>query len=721
MAPWLSDTSSWLELVLNIFEAIAIIISVITFLYLMFNKFSIALRRILSPLGLGPGGRLRALIICRQNQNKKRLFIEYAILETGGNPIIRKDWKTIISSFKSFYATQGEEEANYSLKNITILTKSNFSSAISNYFDYFNIPKVRRAFGIRENLSFLMNINIEETYAMPTCLLNGLLSSYDENWEEFIRQFVSTAYSEDKGGVHQILPDELYYTFNWLLWGPSYELEYRNGLWGGLCQLSYGDESISIPAIADATKSMKSDSGLESTIAKRLADKFIEKETVENGRYGALISAKIKLYDEIPFYKSFEKEINPHNSYFYEKIKNDELPYGVKIIDFVPITNYKSLKYYSTAYVWVLFIEESNELDLFHPEKCVAFYEHANVADKQTYQFLVGSLINKSIYHFKRLFDGVKYRDRKYRFLLAMNDRIEAELKKTYQELIDKDDEFGRYLKEHISFENKFSPTTIFRGFDDYFAPNKKLIFEEVDIDNKKTLVGLGEFYTDVYMDVFPIEDERESFDNILGYLRLNKENQGKDYVYHVLLAKDENNRIVGGCIFDYYVKSNSATIEFLAIKEEKQSGGYGSMVYNEVLRILNNDAILRKKIGVDHILIEINNPSYSKEGNPLKYLYFWNKYNFKHINMDYIQPALEEGKDCVTELWLAYHSPKVERENPKNPIINEVDKGLVFDIISDYFKYAMKINTPKENEIYKKMFDSIKEKDISLSDIIKR
>ena len=144
-------------------------------------------------------------------------------------------------------------------------------------------------------------------------------------------------------------------------------------------------------------------------------------------------------------------------------------------------------------------------------------------------------------------------------------------------------------------------------------------------------------------------------------------------------------------------------------------------MVYNEVLRMLNNDAILRKKIGVDHILIEINNPSYSKEGNPLKYLYFWNKYNFKHINMDYIQPALEEGKDSVKELWLAYHSPKVERENPKNPIVNEVNKDLVFDIISDYFKYAMKINTPKENDIYKKMFDSIKEKDISLSDIIKR
>ena len=201
MAEWLSNTSSWIELVLNVIEAIAIIVSVVTFLYLMFNKFSVGLRRILSSLGLGLGNGLRILFICRKSQNKKRMFLEYAILETKGIPIIRKQWSYLISSFKTFYALN-EDKSVYSIKNCTLLTTQDFSNAVQRYFDYFNLPKVKRAFGIQENLSFLMTIKIEEAYIMPTCLLNGLLSSFGENWEEFIRQYVSTAYLEDKDEVH---------------------------------------------------------------------------------------------------------------------------------------------------------------------------------------------------------------------------------------------------------------------------------------------------------------------------------------------------------------------------------------------------------------------------------------------------------------------------------------------------------------------------------------
>ena len=305
MVEWLSNTSNWIELVLNVIEAIAIIISVVTFLYLMFNKFSVGLRRILSSLGLGFGNALRVLFICRKSQNKKRMFLEYAILQTQGIPMIRKQWTYLVSSFKTFYAIH-EDRSVYSIKNCTMLTTPEFSNAVKRYFDYFNNPKVKRAFGIQENLSFLMTIKIEEAYIMPTCLLNGLLSSFDENWEEFIRQYVSTAYLEDKDAVHKILPDELYYTFNWLLWGPSYELEYRNGLWGGLCQISYGDESISIPAIADTSKTMTSGEGEETTIAMRLREEIIKQENHEvYPRYGVLVSAIVRIYDEIPFYILF--------------------------------------------------------------------------------------------------------------------------------------------------------------------------------------------------------------------------------------------------------------------------------------------------------------------------------------------------------------------------------------------------------------------------------
>lgn len=716
MPGWLGNTSSWLELVLNIVEAIALIVSIITFLYLMFNKFSIGLRRILSPLGLGPFGRLHALFICQRSQNKKRYFIEYAIMMTGGIPMIRKDWKSLISSFKSFYSKE-EDKTIYSIKNCTLLTTQPFSNSVARYFKYFNIPKVKKAFGIQGNLGFIMEINVEEAYAMPTCLLNGLLSSYEGNYDEFIKQYVSTAYQDDKDDLHKILPDELFYTFNWLLWGPSYELEYRDGLWSGLCQISYGDESISFPAIADTTKNI--DESDYVTVANRLREIFIENEKDENGRYGALISARIQILDEIPFYKTFEHEINPHNAYFFEKIKKDELPFGIKIVDFIPITNYKMYKYYATAYVWALFIEESDEEELFRPEKCVAFYEHSNIADKQTYQFLIDSVINKSLNHFRRLFLGEKYKDRKYRFLLAMNDNIASQMFTKYQEMMEKGDAFGKYLKSHITFDVKYSPAIIFRSFDEYFLPNQDIEFIEVSLEDKKTLVGLGEFYTDIYMDVFPIEDERETFDNLLKYLRLNKENGGKDYQYHILLARDNNSKIIGGCVFDYFIKTNSAVIEFIAVREEKQSGGFGTLIYNKVVSILNNDAIRHKQLGVDHIICEVNNPEFAKKGDPMKYLYFWDKHQYHHLNMNYIQPPLSEGKDAVTQLWLIYASPKLERDHNTNKIIETVDKKLVFDVISDFMKYAMEIKNPLENEYYQKMNEDVKTDSISLSDII--
>lgn len=721
MFEWLSNASSWLELVLNVIEAVAIVASIVTFFYLMFNKFSVALRRILAPLGMGPWNRLKVLFICRKSQTKKRFFIEYSLMKTEGIPQIGKEWNNIISSFKGFYALN-EDKTMFVIPNCTILTTSSFSSAIQRYFDYFNLPKVRSAFGIQENLSFIMNIKIEEAYIMPTCLLNGLLSFYDENWEEFIRQYVSTAYSEDKEHVHKILPDELFYTFNWLLWGPSYELEYRNGLWGGLCQISYGDESISIPAIADTSKTISGENtGEEITVAMRLRKEFIEKEKEENGRYGVLVSAVIRIYDEIPFYKTFEKEINPHNSYFYEKIKKDELPFGIKIEDFVNITNYKTYKYYATAYVWALFIEEESEFDLFRPEKCVAFYEHTNVADKETYKFLTESLINKSMFHFKKLYESNKYKERKYRFLLAMNDRIADLFKIRYQERIAVNDDFAKYLKTHINFEIKFSPTNIFRGFDEYFKPTKVLNFEEVDIKDKKTLSKLGEFYTDIYIDTFTDKDERETFDNILSYLELSKANQGKDYIYHILLATDDNGKVMGGCIFDYYVNNNSATIEFLAIREEKQSGGYGTIVFEKVLEVLDNDAVKNHYLGVDHILIEINNPEYAKTGDPLKYLYFWDKFNFKHLEFDYIQPPLNEEKEEVRQLWLGYLSPKYAREHIDSPFVEEVDKSLILGILSNYFKYAFKIDNPKECKQFIEMMNSNKENTIKTSEIIKK
>lgn len=672
---------SFLDLFLSIIEFIAIVISVITFFVLMINKYSKALRKILSPCGLGFWPRLRVLFICRKSQVKKRAFLEYAILKTGGCPVIHSEWHAIINGFKAYYSDTNPGALKYSIPNCTPLIEKEFSEATSRYFNYFSQEQVKKAFGIQEDqLCWVLKLHIEEAYATPTCLLTGLLSQYDESWEEFIKRYVSTAYITESGENQSknVLSNELYFTFAWLLWGPSYELDYRK-YWAGLCQLSYGDESNSVPAIADT----------ETNVADHLKNRFFENE---ERRYGALIAADVSIYDKKPFYAALRTSINPDNTYFYDKVENNDLSFGIKIRDFAPCLNYKAKKYYSTAYVWILF-ELEDEEHSFRPEKSVAFFEHANLASKGTYKFLIETLIDKSLKHFESIFSNPEYSERKYRFVCAMNDKIALECANRYREIMALETEFGNALKERIIMEPKHSPSDVFASYDEFFSPSKLINYVEVSYLNQNTISDFGQFYTDVYMEAFPDENEREGFDSFLRYLKrgLNADK----YRYHIIIAKDESDRVIGGCVFNYFAKSNTGVIEFLAVRSDLQSSGIGSMIYKHVKSILSKDAYQMNGKPLDYICCEIDSPEYSK-AEIKKYLYFWNKNNFWHLDFDYIQPALSSEQKPVTGLWFTI--------SPQHSSHSAASSRLVADVLYDYIKYAMCIDDPDQCQEYIKM-----------------
>lgn len=75
MPELLIDFPQFLELFLNVLELLALSVSAITFFVLMLNKYSKALRKILSPCGIGFWARLRVLFICRKSQVKKELLL----------------------------------------------------------------------------------------------------------------------------------------------------------------------------------------------------------------------------------------------------------------------------------------------------------------------------------------------------------------------------------------------------------------------------------------------------------------------------------------------------------------------------------------------------------------------------------------------------------------------------------------------------------------------
>lgn len=676
-----------LEIFLNVLEALALIVSVTTFFVLMLNKFSHGLKLIFAPCGLGFFRRLRILFLCRKSYRKKQAFIEFALLKTQGRAVISAQWKEIINAFKGFYRENGETLV-YVVPNCTLLIGGELNEAIGRYFSFLADKKVRTAFGISDEiLKWVITIRIEEAYATPTCLLTGLLSKYEESWEEFIKKYVSTAYitETDNNDTTNVITSELYMTFAWLLWGPSYEIEYKN-YWAGLCQISYGDESNSLPAMANR----------ETDVMDLLREKF---EANEGKRYGALLSVDLSVYEKRGYMRQIREFENPDNAYFYDKIKEDETTFSLQIDSFIPCMNYKSKKYYCTAYVWLLFEVESDDSIDFHPERTVAFFEHANLTDKDTYNFLIERLIDKSIKHFEKIYADERYRNRKYRFVAALNQTIEERCKARYLRLTAADNPLADRLKEGVLMDSKRKPPIAFAAFDEYFTEKNEYEFLEVSLENNCSVVDLGQFYTSVYMECFPDADERETFDHLLAYLR-QAQNQ-TEYSYHILLLKD-GEQVIGGAIFDYFKRTNSAMIEFLAVKKEIQSRGVGSLIFKKVQLILSYQANRAKKHNVDRIFCEIDSPMYSK-ASVKKYLYFWNKNNFRHIDFTYIQPALSASQSAVTGLWLAVLTEHIAAD---------ISASLLQDILYDYMKYCMQIENPKENAEYLRMAQELETKE---------
>lgn len=681
MADSLSNFSAVLELFLNVLEALALIVSVVTFFVLMLNQYARALKEILSPCGLGFWKRMRVLILCRSSVVKKRAFLEFALLKTQGRGVTSAEWRAIINEFKAYYS-ESQAKPKFSIPNCTLLIGEDFSDAVKRYFDFFDEDSVKKVFGITDELvQWVTTIHIEEAYVTPTFLLTGLLSQYEENWSEFIKRYVSTAYITEAqdNTAKAILPDELYFTFAWLLWGPSYELDHTD-YWPGLCQLSFGDESNSVPAIATPTNN----------VATKIIKKI--KGNAEK-RYGALISTELSIFSNNEYYKSMREDVPPKYKYFYDKIEHGSMSFALQIDDFTPYDGYKAQKYYCTAYVWILFELEDATMHEFRPETSLAFFEHANLTDLNSYQFLVDMLLNKSIKHFEQIFGTKKFKNRKYRFVCAMNKEIEVLFKQRYLERSEKDDELSEDFRTRIILEPKRSPADAFLAYDEFFSQSSSLTYSEVSLDKKDSIVELGSFYTEVYMDCFPDEDERESFNNLLKYLKNAK--NAHDYTYHIVLAKDENGDVIAGAIFDYFKRSNTGIIEFLAVKKSLQSGGVGTQLYNHIVSILQSDAFKYNTKRISYIFCEIDSPEHSK-ADIKKYLYFWSKHKYRHIEMNYVQPSLSASQEPVDGLWLTVTSP----DKP----IQELPDELVREVIHDYLKYAMGIADPNQDTVYEKM-----------------
>lgn len=688
-----TDFANYLDFINNVVSIIILLASITMVIYIMFNKFVFALRSILRPMGLSFGNSLKALFICRKNSNVKRAFLEYSILKTRGNTVLSSEWKNIINDFKSWYV-EGQP-AVYKVKNCTALIDESFAVAVNRYFRYMSSAKARSTFfNSNDSFCWLTTISIEEAYVTPSFLLTGLLSRYEENWNLFINKYMSSTYtspSDDKAD-DDVLPEEVYETFAWILWGPSYEIPlYRSGL--GLCQISYGDESNSLPALLRSEQNAELVSSIENN--------------GKNGTFGALYTTDCKLFPSNNYFSNMTN-LDGDLRFYCNKVENDA-DFVLELTGSRPVEGRSNTSYYNTAYVWVLFELIGDGVESFQPQHSIAFFEHANIANAETYSFLVDSVIEKSARHFQKIFQTPKYANRKYRFVCALNRSIEEQCRNKYAALSAGNDELSAQFESRIVFDGKYHVTDVFSAFDTFFEDSSAVSFQEIDATKKDDLQALAMYYAGTYLECFPDADERESLDNLLFYLNQKKDIARSGNNYHIILAKNAHDNILGGIIFDYFAQSNSGFIEYVAVSPDYQSNGLGSALVREATKYIASDAAKQNK-KPDYIFCEVDISGSRMDRETRKRLNFWAKQDFLRLEFSYLQPALAPDKSEVNNLWLI-----AKRLSEKQTPNTETTLTLVADLM----KYAMQIDEPEKNAQYKKMKAELDGSDLSSASLL--
>ena len=134
-------------------------------------------------------------------------------------------------------------------------------------------------------------------------------------------------------------------------------------------------------------------------------------------------------------------------------------------------------------------------------------------------------------------------------------------------------------------------------------------------------------------------------------------------------------------------------------------------MVYSHINSILTNDSNTNGYKQLKAIFCEIDSPEVSQDSIK-KYLYFWNKNHYKHLDFHYLQPALSEKQEPVTGLWLSV--VKLEGD------LTSCDSALVLNVVYDYMKYSMKIANPETNSEFIEMKEELSKRDsVKLLEII--
>jgi ribosomal protein S18 acetylase RimI-like enzyme len=664
----------------NVIGFITIFLAILATLFFYTVPYIKICNKILKTLGFRNKFLFQYLLAIRKDRARfSRIFVELCLLKSCGEfQYSTKWWEESIKKLKDIIKNNSDD-FEVEISNCSSLTSEKFVNYVDKYFKYFESAKNKKKFNllIEDSLCFIVKLHIKEGFIAKQVLFNGLMSRYQDNWQDIIDKYVCEDFQNRCD--YPILPNELFFTFGWLLWGPSYVLKNSSNR---LLQYGFGDESNSIAIYCPDSSIMQADN------------------STKNGYPCEIVC---KLYEANQYIKSINVHLNFEEKFFLDNYKKmNNFIYQCKYIKKLSGGRYSN--YYFTSYIWIMF-ELITDENNFAPNKTITFFEHANIADDMTINFLSKRLIQKTIEFFKYIFTQDCYNKRCYRYCIAYNDDVEKTFMEELKKIIMSKDEISTMLSNRIVVKGIRNVVEIFNEFDNQYSPkenNYSVI--ECTMHDQESLKLLAAFYATVYYDAFPNEDERETLDNMIK--ALNQQTKNTENITHILLAI-QNNTAVGAIIFDYFKDINSGVIEFIVTDKRFRKYGIGKELYSKAEIIIVKDA---KKQGFNSpywIFCEIEKKEYKED---LAYIFFWKNMGYKEIDkFDYIQPALSPDKNQVETLILIAKSPENKEKISHNTIKN---------FIESYAKFAMNIEKPKENVVIVEMEKKLNESYFNLVDL---
>lgn len=191
----------------------------------------------------------------------------------------------------------------------------------------------------------------------------------------------------------------------------------------------------------------------------------------------------------------------------------------------------------------------------------------------------------------------------------------------------------------------------------------------------------LYNFESLLYLKYFPNQNEREPFKNIIDRI-----SNGRQPKTDIILFVD-NGCVIGGCINDFYPACGSIETIYLVVDERYRNRGIAKMLLDETY---DRDDVV-------DMYVEVDNPELIGDSessiDPKTRIEIYNKLGFRSIDVEYVQPPLDDGMEFEKNLILMCKTKKqpLTKERIK-AFITEFYRCLGYLDSDEYHKLILSI-----------------------------